>query len=60
MATMTSIDCGLLIRRIRTTQTVPALSALRDELQRRYPDDEATPTLARMIAAKMERLAGRN
>ena len=47
-------DC---LSRIRLTHSIPALHALADEIAAAFPTDIATPTLARVLAAKVERLA---
>lgn len=50
---------ALYLRRIRLTRSVPGLYALADEIDREFPDDEATPRLLAAIAVSVERLAGR-
>jgi hypothetical protein len=46
------------LRRIRLTQSVPALHSLANEITAEYSEDEATPRLLGLIAAKAARLTG--
>lgn len=48
------------LRRTRLTQSVPALRALADEIERRFGYDEAARRLIGVIAAKAARLAAAN
>jgi len=48
---------GRYLRRIRLTRSASALRALAAEIERRFPDDEATPRLLGLIAVKAARLA---
>ena len=46
--------------RIRLTHAVSALHSLAKEIEAEYPEDEATPRLMGLVAAKAARLAGAN
>ena len=48
------------VRRIRLTQSLPALQALAREVVSAYPDDEATPRITAMIRVKTARIAKSN
>ena len=51
---------AMYLRRIGITRSVSALNALADEIERAYPNDEATPRLLGVIAVKAAQLAGAN
>jgi len=57
---MSSITLAVYIRRIRLAEALQVLAALAAEIGARYPKDEATPVLRRVIARKASRLAKAN
>lgn len=53
---MSAPTLALYLRRIRLTRSVPVLHAMAVEIERRFPNDEATPRLIGVIAIKAARL----
>ena len=54
---MSAPTLGRYLGRIQLTHAVSALHALAREIERRFPEDEATARLLGVIALKLERLA---
>ena len=57
---MTNVQMARYLRRISLTKTAPGLQALSREIERRFPLDEATPRLVKVIAIKVKRLVQMN
>ncbi|MDP9201499.1 MAG: hypothetical protein M3P26_06150 [Gemmatimonadota bacterium] len=57
---MSALAMAHYLHLIRRTKSIPRLSALAREIAERFPEDEATPRLTGIIAAKAGRLARAN
>ena len=57
---MSAPTLGIFLRRIRLTRSIPALHDLADEIELRFPEDEATSRLRGVIASKAKRPAEAN
>lgn len=52
MPDLTGSDVGVILGAIRATTNTEALDAIRRLLLRHHPDDDATPTLLRLLAVR--------